>query len=245
MCKGTSHKGEPCLCLLCNTRHDPKGLCPCGYCGSREHTPRECTSSAAETSRYFADKTLRELQLNNFPCRVCKVVRLPHRGECPYYEEPPEKKMPVERMVPNDSVSTQNNCPACGGNHVMEECLIRNAILKQGSCDICDADPGRHYEDCPLIELYDDHGICFYCTRRDHSYSKCPFLVKREVVDEEKPKVVHANDSPRKRESCGIVREGGGETRRQLRYHKEDDVAGTQNCKPKGIPKMEDPSPRK
>ena len=77
-------------------------------------------------------KTLKELQLNKFPCRVCKVIRLPHREGCPYYEEPPEKKIPVEKMVPNDSASSQYNCSACGGNHVMEECLIRNAILKQG-----------------------------------------------------------------------------------------------------------------
>ena len=232
VCKGISHKGEPCLCLLCNTRHDPRGLCPCGYCGSREHTPRECTSSAAQTSRYFADKTLRELQLNNFPCRICKVARLPHREECPYYEEPPKKKIPVERMIPNDSVSTQYNCSACGGNHIMEECLIRSAILKQGHCDICDAEPGRHYEDCPLIELYDDHGLCFYCTRRDHSYSKCPFLIKREVVDGEKPKVVHAKNPTREREIDDITR-GGGETRRQLHYYKEEDVVGPRKLQAK------------
>ena len=138
---------------------------------------------------------------------------------------PLTKKIPVEKMVSNDSASTQYNCSACGGNHVMEECLIRSAILKQGFCDICEAEPGRHYEDCPLIELYDDQGVCFYCTRRDHSYSRCPFLVKREVVDEEKPKAVHAKDPPRKRESSSVA-QGEGEARRQLHYHKEDDDAG-------------------
>ena len=243
VCKGTSHRGEPCLCLLCNTRHNPKSLCPCGYCGSREHTPRECTSSAAETSRYFADKTLKELQLNKFPCRVCKVIRLPHREGCPYYEEPPEKKIPVEKMVPNDSASSQYNCSACGGNHVMEECLIRNAILKQGFCDICEADPGRHYEDCPLIELYDDQGVCFYCTRRDHPYSGCPFLVKREVVDEEKPEVEHVEGPPRKRGNSDTA-QGERETKRQLHNYKKDDDAVSRNCKPKGMPKMGDSNPR-
>ena len=243
VCKGVSHKGEPCLCLLCNTRHDSRELCPCGYCGSREHTPRECTSSAAQTSRYFADKTLRELQLNNFPCRICKVARLPHREGCPYYEEPPKKKMPVEKMVPNDSASTQYNCSACGGNHTMEECLIRSAILKQGHCHICDADPGRHYEDCPLIELYDDHGLCFYCTRRDHAYSKCPFLIKREVAEEEKPKVVHAKDPTRRRETDNIT-QGREETRRQLQYYKDEDFTGFSKCKPTGVPEAEDPNLR-
>ena len=231
VCKGTSHEGEPCVCLLCNTRHDPKGLCPCGYCGSREHTPRECTSSAAETSRYFADKTLRELQLGCFPCRVCRRARAPHKDGCPYYEEPPERKTPIERLVPNEPIASHYNCPACGGNHVMEECLIRETILKQGYCDICEAEPGRHYEDCPLIELYDDYSVCFYCAYRDHSYLKCPFLVKRDI-DDEKPQVPRARDPPLKRETGGVNR-GREEARRQLYYPGKDSGMRGQNCKSK------------
>ena len=226
VCKGASHEGEPCLCLLCNTRHDPKGLCPCGYCGSREHTPRECTSSAAETSRYFADKTLRELQLSCFPCRVCRTVRAPHKDGCPYYEEPPEKKTSIEKLVPNETVASYQDCPACGGNHMMEQCLIRDTILKQGYCDICEAEPGRHYEDCPLIELYDDYGICFYCTHRDHSYVKCPFLVKR--VGDEGPKVPCVRDPSLRRETDGM-NQNREETRRQLNYHGKGNGVGEPN----------------
>ena len=131
-CKGASHEGEPCVCLLCNTRHDPKGLCPCGYCGSREHTPRECTSSAAETSRYFADKTLRELQLSCFPCRVCRTVRAPHKDGCPYYEEPPEKKTPIEKLVPNETVASYHDCPACGGTQYSNKGIVTYVKWNQG-----------------------------------------------------------------------------------------------------------------
>ena len=45
------------------------------------------------------------------------------------------------------------------------------------------------------------------------------------------------------RESSSVAW-GEGEARRQLHYHKEDDDAGPRNCKPKGMPKMEDPNPR-
>ena len=229
VCKGTSHEGEPCMCLLCNTRHDPKGLCPCGYCGSREHTPRECTSSAAETSRYFADRTLKELQLSCFPCRVCRRTRAPHKDGCPYYEEPPEKKTPIERLIPNEPMAPHYNCPACGGNHVMEECLIRETILKQGYCDICEAEPGRHYEDCALVELYGDYGICFYCAHRDHSYPKCPFLVKREI-DDEKPQLPRARNLPLKKETGGMD-QGREEIRRQLYYPEKNRSIRDQNSK--------------
>ena len=163
------------------------------------------------------------------------MVRIPHRDGCPYYEEPPERKVPIERLVPNDTMTSHNNCPACGGNHVMEECLIRDAILKQGFCDTCDAEPGRHYEDCPLIELYDDYGVCFYCTQRDHSYTRCPFLVKREA-DDDKPKAVR-----RKTEDTTQGRE---EVRRQLYYPRGDNVIGAQNHKPIREPEIEELSPQ-
>ena len=38
VCKGISHEGEPCVCLLCNTRHDPKGYVHVDIAG-HENTP--------------------------------------------------------------------------------------------------------------------------------------------------------------------------------------------------------------
>ena len=87
-------------------------------------------------------------------------------------------------------------------------------------------EPGRHYEDCPLIELYDDYGICFYCTQRDHSYVKCPFLVKR--VGNVEPKVPCARDPSLKRET-GDMNRSREETRRQLYYHGKGNGMGDPN----------------
>ena len=152
-CKKTAHDGEFCTCLLCNTRHNPRGLCLCTYCGSREHVPRECTSTATITSKYLSEKVLEEIQKSSYLCRFCKVMEAPHHSRCPYYMDPKEKETSKGKTVPKKVIKPYE-CLTCGGDHPMVKCGIQDHIIAQGYCDICEADLGRHYEDCPLIMLY-------------------------------------------------------------------------------------------